>query len=165
MRFNVEYLNTLIPNGFPRHVFNLKPGMPGILLRNICPKEGLCKGTKLTFKQNLSDVFLVFSNPSNNKEVFIQRIKCIWDDQRYPFHWSRRQFPLRLAFSTTINKSQGQTLKHVGVWLRKAVFSHGRLYVACSRTGDPCGLKIAIMDQGHGRNMTDNIIYHEVLLQ
>ena len=165
MRFNVEYLNSLTPSGFPRHILNLKPGMPVILLRNICSKEGLCNGTKLIFKRNLSNVLLVCSNTSNNKEVLIPRIKFICDDKRYPFHWSRRQFPLRLAFSTTINKSQGQTLKHVGVWLRKPVFSHGQLYVACSRTGNPSGLKVAIMDQGHGKNMTDNIVYHEVLLQ
>ena len=32
MRFNTEYLNTLCPNGFPRHVLSLKPGMPIMLL-------------------------------------------------------------------------------------------------------------------------------------
>ena len=34
----------------------------------------------------------------------------------------------------TINKSQGQTLKHVGLDLRGDVFCHGQLYVAVSRT-------------------------------
>ena len=47
MRFNIEYLNTLCPNGFPRHIITLKPGMPLMLLCNISPKEGLCNGTKL----------------------------------------------------------------------------------------------------------------------
>ncbi len=33
----------------------------------------------------------------------------------------------------TINKSQGQSLKYVGLDLRVPVFTHGQLYVALSR--------------------------------
>ena len=33
----------------------------------------------------------------------------------------------------TINKSQGQTLQNVGVWLNDTCFAHGQLYVAMSR--------------------------------
>ena len=32
MRFNTEYLNTLTPNGFPRHFLKLNPGTPMMLL-------------------------------------------------------------------------------------------------------------------------------------
>ena len=35
--------------------------------------------------------------------------------------------------SMTINKSQGQTVKHVGLDLRSPVFTHGQLYVGISR--------------------------------
>lgn len=41
----------------------------------------------------------------------------------------RYRFPIDLAFSTTINKAQGQSLQHVGVMLPKAVFAHGQLSV------------------------------------
>ena len=33
----------------------------------------------------------------------------------------------------TINKSQGQTVKHVGLDLRMPVFTHGEFYVGVSR--------------------------------
>jgi ATP-dependent exoDNAse (exonuclease V) alpha subunit len=39
----------------------------------------------------------------------------------------RRQFPLRLCYSTTYNKSQGQTLDHVLLDLRNPPFAHGSM--------------------------------------
>jgi hypothetical protein len=44
----------------------------------------------------------------------------------------------------TISKSQGQSLQAVGVYLPKPVFSHGHLYVALSRSGNPAQTKILI---------------------
>ena len=48
------------------------------------------------------------------------------------FH--RRQFPLRVCYAVTVNKSQGQTLYKVGFDLRDDLFYHGQLYVVLSRT-------------------------------
>ena len=82
------------------------------------------------------------------------------------FEWSRHQFPVRIAFATIINKAQGQTLNKVGEWLRSLVFSHGQLYVATSRTGNPHNLKLAIKQQeGEAFSYTANVVYNEVLLQ
>ena len=165
MRFNIEYLNSLYPKGFPRHIISLKPGMPLMLLRNINPKEGLCNGTKLIYVRNINMKVLVCKLPGRDKDILIPRIKFLPDPGSFPFEWSRLQFPVRVAFSSTINKSQGQTLKQVGVWLRYPVFGHGQLYVASSRVGNPSALKIPIKQQPRQQvDQTDNVVYREVLL-
>ena len=43
------------------------------------------------------------------------------------------QFPLKLAWSVTAHKSQGQTLNKVAINIGEEAFAHGSLYVALSR--------------------------------
>ena len=54
----------------------------------------------------------------------------------------------------------GQSIKTVGVWLRKSCFSHGQLYVAISRASKPTNLYIAL-PEADGKK-TKNIVYKEV---
>ena len=75
---------------------------------------------------------------------------------------TRRQVPFRLAYAMTINKSQGQPVKHVGVDLHTWVFSHGQLYVALSRCINSARISVLLLDDG--LNTTTNIVYQEVLL-
>ena len=97
--------------------------------------------------------------------VLIPRISFIPKMNNYPFEWQRRQFPVRPAFAMTINKSQGQTLKHAGVWLRGDVFTHGQLYVACSRVSSPDSLHFALnWDASNPHNTAVNVVFREVLL-
>ena len=164
-RFNMEYLNTLQPNGFPQHILDLKPGMPLMLLRNINPRQGLCNGTRLVFQQAINNKLLECKVVGSDRVVMIPRITFIPKSGEYPFEWQRRQFPVRPAFGITINKSQGQTLKNVGVWLRGEVFGHGQLYVACSRVSSPSQLSFAILRGSEGGLWARNVVFHEVLLR
>jgi hypothetical protein len=78
--------------------------------------------------------------------AFILRMKFITDNNGLPFTFRRKQFPLRLAYAMTINKSQGQTFSHVGLHLGDDVFSHGQLYVAFSRAKALMNIKVQLLD-------------------
>ena len=171
--YPAEFLNSLTPNGLPPHILKLKINCPIILLRNIDPVSGLCNGTRLIvrgFMRNAIDVEIVLGQHAG-KRVFLPRIPlCPSDDEMFPFRFKRKQFPVRLSFSMTINKAQGQTIPNVGVYLPEPVFSHGQLYVALSRATSRSNLKILTIpgkeEEGRSNSIakfTKNIVYKEVL--
>ena len=169
-RFNAEYLNTLKPNGFPEHSLTLKAGMPIMLLRNVNPRQGLCNGTRLIYDKTIDSRLIQCRIVGSGRVVLIPRITFIPKAGDYPFEWQRRQFPVRVAFATTINKSQGQSLRNVGVWLRSQVFGHGQLYVASSRVSAPSQLRFVIkrdseIQANEKQLKTKNIVYKEILLR
>ena len=87
-RFNIEYVNTLRPNGFPQHILRLKPGMPLMLLRNINPRQGLCNGTRLIFDKCLDNKLLQCRVVETGRLVLIPRKTFIPKPNEYPFEWS-----------------------------------------------------------------------------
>ena len=73
---------------------------------------------------------------------------------------------MQLRSTMTINKARGQTLDHVGLYLKGLVFSHKQLYTTLSRATMANSIKILIK-QLHlpltSTNITKNVIYEEIL--
>ena len=160
--YPTKFLNSLTLSGMPPHKLTLKKGQPVILLRNVCASEGLCNGTRLICRNFFSKIIEceIAVGAQAKKIVFKPRMPLIPTDTSLPFELKRLQFPIRPAFAITINKTQGQTLDYVGVYLNEPVFTHGQLYVAFSRVTNKKNLKVCI---NNPKNYTKNIVYKEVL--
>jgi hypothetical protein len=62
--------------------------------------------------------------------TFIPRITLQPTTLKIPLKLTKtKQFPMKVALAMAINKSQGQSLKHVGLDFRTPIFSHGQLYM------------------------------------
>jgi hypothetical protein len=169
--FPVEFLNSLKFSGVPPHELRLQVGCPIILMRNLT--GALANGTRLIVTKLNDRVIeaVVATGPDKGRIAFLPRIDLQPSEpDLMPFTLVRRQFPVRAAYAMTINKSQGQTLKAVGIYLPKPVFTHGQLYVAFSRVGSPAGIKVLVVDGWREEAdgvpagcYTRNVVYREVI--
>ena len=145
-----------------------------MLLRNIDSSRRLCNGTRLQVigaTRNLLRCIPLAQDHSANQDdfdshVLLPRISCdSSEDDVRNIPLRRIQFPVKVCYAMTINKSQGQSLDHVGVLLDPPVFAHGQLYVAFSRVTSRNGLTLVV---GEGENhpprgRLTNIVYPEAI--
>ena len=148
------YLNNFLTKEVVRRRFSkaaasVYPPLPLLKVSNVCDCE-------------------VLTGVRKGERVLIPRIFFAPDDTHLLFKLKRVQFPLRLAYVLTINKSQGQTFEEVGIYLEKACFDHGQLYVAFSRARSFRSVKVKVANtfqQGYvkGKCFTKNVVYKQVL--
>jgi len=127
----------------------------------------LCNGTRLVvteLRQNNFKARMLSGGGDAQDDIVIPRIPVTsGSEDDLPFEMKRLQFPVRLSFAMTINKSQGQTFDRVGLHLPSPVFTHGQLYVAFSRARNAQSVRVGMYADGNGRFVTKNIVYREVL--
>ena len=163
--YPVEYLNSINCSGLPLSKLKLKVGCPVMILRNLNPGGGVCNGTRgiVTRMSNRVLEVQLLSGEHAGKMTFIPRLSMTPSSTQVPFEFCRRQFPVKVCFAMSINKSQGQSVDYVGLDVRNAVFTHGQLYVAISRVTSVHNIK-AIWDSNLEIPVTKNIVYPEVII-
>ena len=165
LNYPVEYLNAINCSGLPLSKLKLKEGCPIMVLRNLDAAHGVCNGSRgivTRLRSRVLEVKLLTGDFAGQK-VFIPRISNQPTEDQVAFKFTRRQFPVRLAFAMTFNKSQGQSVKYVGLDLRRPVFSHGQFYVGISRVTSVANIKV-IWEERIREPKSRNIVYREVLL-
>ena len=129
----------------------LKIGAQVILTQNDTSKHRWVNGSLATV-QSMDDKFISVKLFSNGEIVDVEQ--TFWPD--YKYEWNPitgkiersetgrfTQFPLALAWSMTIHKSQGRTIEKVHLDLGAGAFETGQTYVALSRCRNIEGLSLS----------------------
>jgi len=130
------------------------------------PGEGLCNRTRivvLNVRRKVLQCRIINKDKRfKGKVVLIPRIRLSPNAETLPVPLKRLQFPVRLAFAMTINKSQGQSVEYVGINLQISVFSHRQLYVVFSRCTLSLNISVLLLEQRQESRRTLNVVYKEV---
>jgi ATP-dependent DNA helicase PIF1 len=78
-----------------------------MILKNLDPANRVCnrsRGVLTRFRNRVIEVKLITGDHAIHK-VFVPRINNYLTEEQVAFKFTRRQFPVRLSFAITINKS------------------------------------------------------------
>ena len=157
--------------GVPEFHLKLKVGAIVLLMKNLNVKQGLCNGTRLQVTALRDNIIVCksMSGPFAALDLEILIYRCLFEykpegkDAKSNVMFTRKQFPLKLAFAMTINKSQGQTLNRVSVLFNDHnAFAHGMVYVALSRVRTSDSFRI-VNKADNQPGMVQNIVWLQLL--
>ena len=172
-QFTSRFLNTINEPGAPTHEISLKENDYCFLTAKLPIEDKAVNNTKVQILKFYRYGILV-EMLSTKKRLIITRkhFKTDVKSRRrnvISFTFIRRQYPLRLCYAMTFNKSQGQTLSRVSIDLRHNVFSHGQLVVAFGRATRRSDVLALVTKQNQSKS-NDNVhhtlnVVHEILLR
>jgi ATP-dependent DNA helicase PIF1 len=124
-------------NGAPPSCLKLKVGARYMIIKNMM--KNVFNGVRcqlMAFAGSKCVFVKLLSGPGVGTTILLPA--CVFtvppESSGLPFSVRRRQFPLIPAYAVTIHKAQGQTLRTVGLYISREMFTHGLLYTALSRT-------------------------------
>jgi hypothetical protein len=159
-------MNTYCENGAPPHKLLLKIDDICILLRNVDVKIGLTSNKRVRILNIQPHRIQICTIEDQPIYATLCRFKF---ELKLPYGNSlimqRCQFPLRLAYSLSYNKAQGQTFNKLGLDITQDSFAHGHLYVALSRIRIALNIKFFVTENNLIDNVpfTTNVVYDEII--
>ena len=157
-----DMMEAAVVNGVPSSSLHLWVGARVMLLRNMHVLNGLFNGQLMevvAINRYVISVKLLDARYGNDVH-HIPRIKFEAKVGDVPF--TRVQFPLRLAYAITANKSQGQTLTgNIVLDLRRPSFAPGQLYVAFTRV--PNGANVTLLVPPRHDGLLHAVVQQKVL--
>ena len=139
-------LNSYTSNQAPDHETILKRGDVCLITRPLKAYE-LASNSRVVIKKISFKLIQVVTFESTPRVVMLPRMRFKFNLQdRTSFTMTRVQFPLRLCYSMTTNKSQGQSFEKILLDLTDDSFSHGQTYVALSRVRRCDGIRFIVRD-------------------
>jgi ATP-dependent DNA helicase PIF1 len=151
---STDFINKIKKNCNAPENLQLCIGAQVMLLINLDLQIGLCNGSRGIVVDFINDIPIV--KFLNGIELPISHF--IWDIEDGDDICLRlTQIPLKIAYATTIHKSQGSSLDYVEIDLTD-IFDYGQAYVALSRVKKLEGLSIIAIDY-------DKIFAHPVAVQ
>lgn len=137
------FMKKLLENEAPT-VLKLKIGAEVMLTKNSKDNNKLVNGSRGTLLEINTDHLVVrFRLIDSEENVVIQPYMYVVEYGKYKL--AREQYPLKLAWSMTVHKSQGMTLKNV-LFNTDGSFECGQIYTGMSRVSEPDGLVVDDID-------------------
>ena len=168
-------LNKFNANGIPKHILRLKINDICIVTRALKASD-IATNSRVKFLSISSKVIKAQLLDESNRIVLTPKIRFKFKlEYGESYQMMRCQFPLRLAYCMTYNKSHSQTFEKILLDCIGEPFTHGHLYVATSRIRNCENIRLFItQDQLHQNPFHDeteympvitNVVYHKVLLR
>ena len=128
-----EFIDSVDLHNLPPTKLVLFEGCIVALHRNIDVTRGLTNGAKLIVKK--INLYMLRVQIISNGLIADLPCMKLSGKASNGIEFERLQFPIKLAYAITSNRSQGQTYsKKVIIDCRSPSFAHGQLYIACTRT-------------------------------
>ena len=155
----------------PQHCLKLKINDICLIMRPMKAFD-LATNERVRIYKITNKLITIETLDSSCRRICIPRIRFNYlPTANTSYKMVRIQFPLRLCYAMTINKSQGQSLDQVLLDITEDSFSHGQTYVAWSRVRSFDALRLIVNE----KNLIDidsncipiilNYLYPSVILK
>ena len=168
-----EVLNSYNKKGVPPHELELKVDDICLVTRAMMA-DNLASNTRVKITKISSNFVTVLTLTEKiRRVVLLPRIRFRFRmEYGQSYAMMRTQFPLRLAYAMSYNKSQSQTLFRTLVDCTEMPFTHGHLYVASSRVRSPDNIAYYFDEESetaklvveHKKTIVTNIVYKNLII-